>query len=58
MAVLSYIPASESAFENGNRKFLISKIINFSDRTKRKKGLIFDVIFSKVDGIFWPFEYK
>ena len=54
MAVISHIPASESAFENGNRTFLISEIINFPDKKKR---LIFDGVFSQVDGIFWHFEY-
>ena len=48
MAFISYILASELAFENGNRKFLISEIIDFSD----KKHLIFDGVFSQVDGIF------
>ena len=58
MAVISHIPASESAFENGNRTFLISEIINFPDKKKnKKKRLIFDDIFSQVDGIFWHFEY-
>ena len=42
--------ASEWAFENGNRKFLIDKIIDFSDKLKRR--LIFDSVFSQVDGIF------
>ena len=54
MSVISHIPASESAFENGNRTFLISKIINFPD--KKKERLIFDGVFSQVDGIFWHFE--
>ena len=48
MAVISHIPASESAFENGNRTFLISEIINFPDK---KKHLIFDGVFNQVDGI-------
>ena len=51
MAVISHIPASESAFENGNRTFLISEIINFPDK-KKKKRLIFDGVFSQVDGNF------
>ena len=49
MAIISHIPASELAFENGNRKFLISEIINFSTEKKR---LIFDGVFGQVDGIF------
>ena len=57
MAVISHIPASESAFENGNRTFLISEIINFPDKKNKKKRLIFDGVFSQVDGIFWHFEY-
>ena len=58
MIIISHIPASEFAFENGNRKFLISKIINFPDKKKtKKKHLIFDGVFSQVDGIFWHFEY-
>ena len=44
MAVISDIPASESAFENGNRTFLISEIINFPDKKKQKKSLIFATI--------------
>ena len=48
MASLSHIPASELAFENGNRKFLLSEIINISD----KKTVIFDGVFSQEDGIF------
>ena len=55
MAVISHIPASESAFENGIRTFLISKIINFPD--ERKKKFDFYGIFSQVDGIFWHFQY-
>ena len=55
MAAISYIPASELVFENGKRKFHISKIINLSD--KDKKRLIFDGVFSQVVGIFWHFEY-
>ena len=54
MAVRSHILASESQFEKGNRTFLISKIIEFPDKKKR---LIFDGVFSQVDGIFWHFEY-
>ena len=50
MAVISHIPASELAFENGNHKFLISEILDFPD--KEKKRLIFDGVFSQVDGIF------
>ena len=53
MALISHIPASELVFENGNRKFFICKIIDFSE----KKSLIFDGAFSQVDGIFWHFEY-
>ena len=34
MAVISHIPALELAFENGNRKFLISEILNFSAKNK------------------------
>ena len=49
MMSLSHIPASELAFENGNRKFLLSEIIDISDK---KKPLIFDGVFSQVDGIF------
>ena len=56
MAVISHIPASESTFENGNRKFLISEILDFPDKKKIKR-LIFDGVFSQVDGIFWHFEY-
>ena len=41
MAVISHIPASESAFENGNRTFLISEIINFPDKKKVKKKFDF-----------------
>ena len=51
MAVISHIPASESAFENGNRTFLISEIINFPEKKTKKKRLIFDGVFSQVDGI-------
>ena len=54
MAVISHIPDSESAFENGNHTFLISEIVNFPDKKKR---LIFDGGFSQVDGIFWHFGY-
>ena len=50
MAVISHIPASESAFQNGNHTFLISEIINFPD--KKKQRLIFDGVFSQEDGIF------
>ena len=57
MSVISHILASESAFENGNRTFLLSEIINFPDKKKTKKPLIFDGVFSQVDGIFWHFEY-
>ena len=52
MVLISHIQASELAFENGNRKFLISKILDFLG-----KNLIFDDIFSQEDGIFWHFEY-
>ena len=48
MVVISHIPASELAFENGNRKFLISEIHDFPD----KKSLIFNGVFSQVHGIF------
>ena len=48
MALISHIQASELAFENGNRKFLISEILDFPDKKKR---LIFDGVFSQVDGI-------
>ena len=41
---------TESGFEDGNRTFLISEIINFLD--KKKKCSIFDGVFSQVDGIF------
>ena len=51
MAVISHTPASESAFENGNRTFLISEIINFPDKKKTKKRLIFDGVFIQVDCI-------
>ena len=37
MAVTSHIPASESAFENGNHTFLISEIIDFPDKKKKTK---------------------
>ena len=43
MALIFHIQASELAFENGNRKFLISEILDFPD--KRKKRLIFDGVF-------------
>ena len=36
MAVISHIPASESAFENGNRTFLISEILDFPDKKKKQ----------------------
>ena len=49
-ALISHILASELAFENGNLQFLISKIIDFSDK---KKCFIFDGVFNLVDGIFW-----
>ena len=49
MVVISHIPASELAFEIGNGNFLISKIGNFP---AKKKRLIFDGVFSQVDGIF------
>ena len=49
MALISHIPVSELAFENGNHRFLISEIIDFSDKKKR---LIFDRVLSQVDGIF------
>ena len=49
MVLISHIMASELAFENGNRKFLISEILDFPDK---KKNLIFDGVFSQVDGIF------
>ena len=39
MAVISHIPASESAFENGNRTFLISEIINFPDKKNKQKEM-------------------
>ena len=39
----THISASELAFENGNRKFLISEILNISD----KKHLIFDGVLAK-----------
>ena len=39
MVAISHIPTSELAFENGNHKFLISK-------------MIFDGVFNQVDGIF------
>ena len=51
MALISHIQASELAFENGNRKFLISEILDFS----YKKRLIFDGVFSQVDCIFGIF---
>ena len=57
MALISHITTSELAFENGNHQFLINKIIDFSDKKKTKKCLIFDGVFSQVDGIFWHFEY-
>ena len=49
MVLISHIPASELAFENGNRKFLI-EMVDFSD----KKSLIFDGVFSQVHD-FWAF---
>ena len=49
MALISHIQASELAFENGNRKFLISEILDFPDKKKR---LIFYGVFSQVDGVF------
>ena len=52
MALISHIQASELAFENGNHKFLISEIIDISDKKNVKKGLIFDGVFSQEDGIF------
>ena len=53
MALISHIQASELAFENGNRKFLISEILDFPDKkTNKKKRLIFDGVFSQVDGVF------
>ena len=57
MALISHIQALELAFENGNRKFHISEILNFPDKKKQKKRLIFDGVFSQVDGIFGHFEY-
>ena len=50
MASLSHIQASELAFENGNRKFLLSKIIDISDIKKKRR-------FRQVDGIFLHFGY-
>ena len=44
MALISHIQASELAFENGNRKFLISKSLDFPDKKKR---LILDGVFSR-----------
>ena len=38
MAVISHIPASESAFENGNHTFFINEIINFP---VKKKNVLF-----------------
>ena len=52
MALISHMQASELAFENGNRKFLISEILDFPDKKKQKKRLIFDGVFSQGDGIF------
>ena len=37
MVLISHIPASELAFENGNRKILISEILDFSDKKKQQK---------------------
>ena len=51
MVLKSHTQASELAFENGNRKFLISEILDFPDK-KEKKSLIFDGVFSKGGGIF------
>ena len=46
MAVISHIPASELAFENGNRKILISEILDFSDKKKQqKKTFVFFMAF-------------
>ena len=55
MSLISHIQASELTFENGNRKFLISEILDFPNN--KKKCLIFDGVFSQVDGIFGHFEY-
>ena len=53
MALIAHIQASELAFENGNRKFLISEILDFPDKKKyKKKRLIFDGVFSQEGGIF------
>ena len=41
MALISNIQASELAFENGNRKFLISEILDFSDKKTNKKNVRF-----------------
>ena len=58
MAVISLIPASKLAFENGNHKFLISEILDFPDKKKTKqKRLIFEGVFSQEGGIFLHFEY-
>ena len=55
MAVISHIPASESAFENGNCTFLISEMINSPDKKKtKKKRLIFDGVYRPSR---WHFEY-
>ena len=48
MALIYHIQASELAYENGNLKFLISEIINFSDKKNKKKLLISDGVFSQV----------
>ena len=48
MALISHIMASELAFENGNRKFLISKILDFPDINKKTN----DGVFSQGGGIF------
>ena len=53
MPLISHTPASEVAFENGNRKFLIRKIIDFSD----KKSLIFDFDLAKKMAFFAHLEY-
>ena len=40
MAVISQIPASELAFENGNLKFLPSEIINSSAKKSNADGIL------------------
>ena len=49
MAVLSQIPALELAFENGNRKFTVSEMINFSTKNGFLAKMSF--VFTHCNGI-------